>query len=159
MQTAPVVTKNHSITVMGTDVEKLQDWVDIWRHFCAVLTWNQKESGLQDSPHDRRAECSWSSPSAYLDPWPLPAPFDPHAYDCWRFISCRRNLPVPHAPILQPTYKVDLGLTLQRLQVGNLRAGRGLHHRRGVTESSGRSSRTNWVRLSMFHDSSQPQRF
>lgn len=25
MQTAPVVTKNHSITVMGTDVEKLQD--------------------------------------------------------------------------------------------------------------------------------------
>lgn len=61
-------------------------------------------------------------------------------------------------PSYSPLTKWIVGLTLQHSQVGNLRAGHGPHHRRGVTESSGRSSRTNWVRLSMFHDSSQPQR-
>lgn len=59
-------------------------------------------------------------------------------------------------PSYSPLTKWIMGLTLQRSQVGNLRAGHGLHHRRGVTESSGRSSRTNWVKLSIFHDSPQP---
>lgn len=59
-------------------------------------------------------------------------------------------------PSYSPLTKWIMGLTLQRSQVGNLRAGHGLHHRRGVTESSGRSSRTNWVKLSIFHGSPQP---
>lgn len=143
---------------MRTDVEKLQDWADIWRHFCAAPIWNKKESGLQGSPHDKRAGCSWGSPSAYLDPWPLPAPFHPHAYDCWRIISCRRNLPVPHAPILQPTYKVDYGTNTSTLTSGKPESRSWSPSQRGVTESSGKSSRTNRVRLSLFRDSSQPQR-
>lgn len=59
-------------------------------------------------------------------------------------------------PSYSPLTNWIMGLTLQHSQVGNLRAGHGLHHRRGVTESSGRSSRTNGVRYSIFHDSSQP---
>lgn len=61
-------------------------------------------------------------------------------------------------PSYSPLTNRIMGLTLQHSQVGNLRVGHGLHHRRGVTESSGRSSRTNWVRYSISLDSSQPQR-
>lgn len=53
-------------------------------------------------------------------------------------------------PSYSPLTKWIMGLTLQHSQVGNLRAGHGLHHRRGVTESSGRSSRANWARFSIF---------
>lgn len=45
-------------------------------------------------------------------------------------------------PSYSPLTNWIMGLTLQHSQVENLRAGHGLHHRRGVTESSGRSSRT-----------------
>jgi len=48
-------------------------------------------------------------------------------------------------PSYSPLTNWITGLTLQHSQVGNLRAGHGLHHRRGVTESRGRSRRTSWV--------------
>lgn len=149
---------SHSITIMGTDAEKLQDWADIWRHFCATTSWNNKESGPQGSLHDKRAGCSGTSPSAYLDPWP-------RLQNLIHMPTTAGDLSLAGGiclSLMHPSYstltKWIMGLTLQRSQVGNLRAGHGLHHRRGVTESSGRSSRTNWVRLSMFHGSSQPQR-
>lgn len=68
---------------------------------------------------------------------PLPAPFDLHAYDCWRLISCRRNLPVPHAPILQPTYKVDYGTNTSTLTSGKPES-------RSWSPSQARCNRVKW---------------
>lgn len=137
IQKVPVCAKNHSTAVTRTGVEKLQDWADIWRNLCAATRWNSKENELQGSPQEERTGCSWNPPSAYLEPWPQPAPFDPHACDCWRLISCSRNLPVPHAPILQSTYKLDYGTNTSTLTSGKPES-------RSWSPSQARCNRVKW---------------
>lgn len=119
IQKAPLCAKNHGIAGTGTGAEKLQDWADIWRNVCAATRWNYKESDLQDSPWEEKA--GWSQTHLlliYLELWPQPALFDLHACDCWRLISRSRNLPVPHAPILLSTYKLDYGTNTSTLTSG-----------------------------------------
>lgn len=137
IQKAPACAKNHSTAVTGTGIEKFQDRADIQRNLCASMRWNSKENELQGCPWEERAGHSQNSPSAYLEPWPQPAPFDPHACDCWRLISCSRNLPVPHAPILQPTYKLDCGTNTSTLTSGKPES-------RSWSPSQARCNRVKW---------------
>lgn len=156
-QRVPVCAKNCSIAVTGGGVENIQDWVDIWRN----LYWYKiKQQGSQARVLSLVGE-EWDTPGTHLLIWSLDLSL--HHLICMPAtagdlsLSAGICLCLMH-PSYSPLTNWIMRLTLQHLQVGNLRAGHGLHHRRGVTESSGRSSRTNKMRYSIIHDSSQSQR-